>query len=165
MKRTGKGAGRLEELRTFLESGVSALVGTRDSALTPEITRAWGVRVGRDGRSVSLCVVESSGQKTVENLQANGQIAAAFCLSNNYRAVQLKGRCAEITEPGEEDWRAIERHRDSFIRSTESIGVPRELGEELWLREVKDSAAMIKIRFIAEEIFDQTPGPEAGSPL
>ena len=37
-----------EELKTFLEGPVSVLIGTRDSRLIPEITRAWGPRVADD---------------------------------------------------------------------------------------------------------------------
>jgi hypothetical protein len=37
-----------DELKAFLESGPSVIVGTRDVGLAPEITRAWGPRVSED---------------------------------------------------------------------------------------------------------------------
>jgi len=43
--------------------------------------------------------------------------------------------------------------------------VPRPFIEALWRRELAGSPDMVKIRFVAERIFNQTPGPGAGSPL
>jgi hypothetical protein len=47
----------------------------------------------------------------------------------------------------------------------ERAGVPKAFIEALWRRELTPSPAMIKIRFMVEQVFDQTPGPDAGSPL
>ena len=45
------------------------------------------------------------------------------------------------------------------------IGVPLPFIEALWRRELAGSPVMVKIRFVAEQVFNQTPGPDAGSPL
>lgn len=153
------------ELKAFLESGVSVVVGTRDSGLVPEITRAWGPRVGRGRQSVSLCIALAGSGRTVDNLRDNGRVAAAFCLPTNYKTIQLKGRCIETLQPNRQDLSAIRRHRDSFARSTQGIGVPKSFTEALWQRELTESPVMVKIRFVAEQVFDQTPGPDAGLPL
>ena len=57
-----------DELKTYLESGPSILVGTCDLGLVPEITRAWGPRVSEDRRSVSVCVPLATSAKTLDNL-------------------------------------------------------------------------------------------------
>ena len=165
MKRAKTSVFITAELKAFLESGVSVLVGTRDSGLVPEITRAWGPRVSRARRSISLCFAMAAGRRTLDNLRDNGRVAAAFSLPTNYKTIQLKGRCIETTEPNRLDLSAIRRHRDSFARLTEGIGVPRLFTEALWQRELTDSPAMVRIRFVAEQVFDQTPGPDAGLPL
>jgi hypothetical protein len=36
--------------------------------------------------------------------------------------------------------------------------------ETLWRRELEPSPVLVKIRFVPEQAFDQTPGPDAGSP-
>jgi hypothetical protein len=59
----------------------------------------------------------------------------------------------------------VDAHRDIFARVNEGIGVPRPFIEALWQRELAGSAAMVRIRFTADEIFNQTPGPDAGARL
>ena len=75
------------ELKYFLESGVSVVVGTRDSACVPEAVRAWGPRVGRDGSSVSLCFALATSGRTLNNLRDNGRVAVTFCLPTNYKTI------------------------------------------------------------------------------
>ena len=154
-----------DELKAHLEGGMSVLVGTRDLGLAPEMVRAWGTRVAEDRQSVILCVPLATCRKTLDNLASNGQIAISFGLPTNMRAVQLKGTCIGTGEPDEADLAAVERHREAFAATNEQIGVPRKWIETFWQREVESSPAMVKLCFVPEHVFDQTPGPNAGSPL
>ncbi len=154
-----------EELKTFLEGPVSVLVGTRDSRLIPEITRAWGPRVSEDRRRLSLCVPVATSRKTLDNLEANGEIAATFSLPTNYRTFQLKGRHATAAEPDSTDFEAVERHRNAFAMVNERLGQPRRQVEAFWRCEIETSSVLVKILFAPEQIFDQAPGPGAGKKL
>jgi hypothetical protein len=153
-----------DELKTYLESGPSILVGTRDLGLVPEITRAWGPRVSEDRRSVSVCVPLATSAQTLDNLASNGRIAVTCALATDVKSVQLKGACIETMEPDATDLAAVEEHREAFAARNERIGVPRNLVEVLWRRELETSPVLVKIRFVPEQTFDQTPGPDAGSP-
>jgi hypothetical protein len=154
-----------DELKAFLESGVSVLVGTRDAGLNPEITRAWGPRASRDRKSVRLCIPLATSRKTLENLEENALIAVVFSLPSSYKTIQLKGHCVETLEPNAADLRAVERHREAFCSLNEGLGVARHLLDSFWRAELATSPALIAIRFQPDEIFDQTPGPKAGSRL
>jgi hypothetical protein len=154
-----------DELKTFLEGPVSVLVGTRDSRLVPEITRAWGPRVSEDRRRISLCVPVATSRKTLDNLEANGEIAVTLSLPTNYHTFQLKGRHAMAAEPDSTDLQAVERHRDAFAMVNERLGQPRRQVEAFWRGEIETSAALVRICFALEQIFDQTPGPGAGRKL
>ena len=154
-----------DELRSLLEGPVSVLVGTRDSRLIPEITRGWGLRVSEDRRRISLCVPVATSRKTLDNLEANGEIAATFSLPTNYRTFQLKGHHATSAEPDSMDLEAVARHRDAFARVNERLGQPRRQVEAFWQSEIETSAALVKILFVPEQVFDQTPGPGAGKKL
>jgi hypothetical protein len=153
------------ELKTFLESGISVVVGTRDADLVPEITRAWGLLVSKDRKSFSLCVPLATSRKTLDNLVANGQMTVCCSLPTSYKTVQLKGQCIATTEPRRPDLTAVERHRQAFGRLNTRIGFPRQRTETFWQREVETSPALVKLRFVPEQVFDQTPGPDAGSRL
>jgi hypothetical protein len=154
-----------DELKAFLEGPVSVLVGTRDSRLVPEITRAWGPRVSPDRRRVSLCIPLATSRKTLDNLEAIGEIAVTFSLPTDYRTFQLKGRHAMAAEPDSSDLAAVERHRDAFGMVNEQLGQPRQRVEAFWRAEIETSAVLVKVFFVPEHVFDQTPGPGAGRRL
>ncbi len=152
-------------LKAFLEGGVSVVVGTRDADLVPEITRAWGLRVSKDRKSITLCVPLATSHKTLDNLAGNGQMTVCCSLPTSYKTVQLKGQCVKTAEPSRGDLAAVERHREAFGRLNKRIGVPHRRSETFWQRELETSPVLVKLRFVPEQIFDQTPGPDAGSPL
>jgi hypothetical protein len=153
------------ELKAFLESGVSALVGTRDADLVPEITRVWGLLVSKNRKSITLCIPFATSHKTLDNLAGNGQMTVCCTLPTSYKTVQLKGQCIATTDPSRADLAVVERHREAFGRLNNRIGFPRQQSETFWRRELETSPVLIKLRFVPEQIFDQTPGPDAGSPL
>jgi hypothetical protein len=165
MKRAKGSVSISAQLKAFLESGVSVVVGTRDADLVPEITRAWGLVVSKDRKTVSLCIPLATGRKTLDNLAGNGQVAVCCSLPTSYKTVQLKGQCLENRDPGRADLAVVRRHRQAFGRLNKRIGFPRQRSETFWRREIETSPALVKLRFLPEQIFDQTPGPDAGSPL
>lgn len=93
-----------DELLSLLRGGAVAIVGTRDGAMTPELSRAWGfdVRVGRD--EIELCAYARSGRRTLANIADNGKIL--------YKLLQLY----------------LEQHRQEFtnkeIRLDPSLKLP-----------------------------------------
>jgi hypothetical protein len=153
------------ELKSFLEGGVSVVVGTRDADLVPEITRAWGLSVSKNRKSIALCVPLATSHKTLDNLAGNGQMTVCCSLPTSYKTVQLKGKCVKTADPSRADLAAVERHREAFCRLNKRIGIPHQRSEIFWKREFETSPALVKLRFVPEQIFDQTPGPDAGSAL
>lgn len=165
MKRANPSAYIGDELKAFLESGVSVVVGTRDADLVPEITRAWGLLVSKDRKSLSLCAPLATSQKTLANLADNRQMTVCCSLPTSYKTVQLKGQCILKTDPNRTDLAAVERHREAFGRMNEQVGFQRQRTETFWRRELESSPSLIKLGFVPEQVFDQTPGPGAGSLL
>ncbi len=153
------------ELKALLESGVSVVVGTRNAEFVPEITRGWGVLVAKDRKSISLCVPLATSHTTLDNLAGNGQMTVCCSLPSNYKTVQLKGQCIETAAPGRADLTVVDSHRAAFGRVNARIGFPRRNSEAFWRREIETSPVLVKLRFVPEQVFDQTPGPDAGSPL
>ena len=154
-----------DEMKAFFESGISVVVGTRDMRLVPEIVRAWGPVVSKDRRSISLCVPGAASARTLDNLSTIARISVAFTLPTNLQSVQLKGTWIETTEPDAADLAAVERHRDAFASLNAKIGMPRRVVETFWNRELETSTVLLKLRFVPEQVFNQTPGPDAGSRL
>jgi hypothetical protein len=144
----------LEELRGFLELGLSIVIATRDEKMVPALCRAGGARLGPDGL-VRVLVAMPEGHRTLANLDATGQIAICCCRPLTYRTLQVKGNDARRIEwPGYEE--VALAHRPAFRAEVEAIGIPPTLSGLLWSR------AFVPIAFTPSEIFDQTPGPTAG---
>jgi hypothetical protein len=112
-----------------------------------------------------VCVPLATSRKTLDNIESNGRIAVAVSLPTNYRTIQLKGQRATSAESDAADLAAVERHHDAFAAVNEPLGQQRQRVEAFWQAEIETSAAMVKVLFIPEQIFDQTPGPSAGRSL
>ena len=140
------------------------MVGTRDSDLVPELVRAWGPRISRDRKSIAVCVAVAASVRTLENLRDNGRLAVSCALPLNSNAIQMWGRCIETRKAHRQDLSAVEAHIDLFARVNADLGVPKPFIDAMRQRELAGSPAMVTIRFVAEQIFNQTPGPDAGSP-
>ena len=153
------------ELKALIERGASVMVGTRDAELVPELVRAWGPRISGDRKRVSVCVAMAAGAKTIGNLQDNSRLAITFALPADSHAIQLWGRCTGTGRPRRDDLTAVQQHRDAFAQVNKGLGVPLAFIEALWQRELAGSPDMVTIRFVIEQIFNQTPGPDAGAPL
>lgn len=152
-----------DELRALLEDGVATVVGTRDADLVPEVARGWGLRVLPDGTTLELCVGLPSGRRTLDNLADNGMLAVTCVRPSDYRQVQLKGRGSEAGAPNAEERLWVARHQAAFQRQVVDVGIAAGICHRFWSHD--DPGAMIKLRLLVEEAFDQTPGPEAGRPL
>lgn len=143
----------------LLQTGVSVMVGTRDADLMPECTRAWGIQIGEDRRSVTIFLTETVSRHTLDNLRENGRIAISCTRPTDHVACQLKGRVRAIRPAGPRDRkRSGDWHRE-FVQEIVAIGVPAETGRA-WITE-PDLAVEIDVT----DVFQQTPGPGTGEKI
>jgi hypothetical protein len=148
-----------DELCEFVESGLSISVGTRNADLRPETMRAMGASVGADRRSVSVYLNAELAHATLANLSDNGRIAAVFSRPVDHRSLQIKGRLLG-TRPATDADRALqERYLAGFVEQLYCVMVPRAVARRIRLW------PSVVVSFSVEELFLQTPGPKAGTPL
>jgi hypothetical protein len=101
-------------------------------------------------------VPRASSARTLADLASNGRIAVSFGDQTTFRAVQIKGRSLAVGEP---DRAALERASEQFAlfaAKAATLGVPPHLAQVLFTTD------LVTITLVADEIFDQTPGPGAG---
>jgi hypothetical protein len=139
--------------------GVAVVVGTRDAACIPAVTRGWGPRLSADGRRLELCVDAPAGSPTRANLEAGSPIAVTLSRPTTYLTVQLKGPVAAFGEPSEEARRAAGVHVEAFVAETSAVGVPEAIIRTLAAGE------LVAVAVDVAERYDQTPGPGAGRAL
>ena len=148
-----------DDVIAFLRGGLAIVVATRDDELQPEIARGWGPEVAPGGTSVTLCVSVAPGSRTRANLQGNGAIAVTCSRPSTYRTVQLKGRAVDVREPGEEQLARARQHLAAFVEEVQQVGLRPD--DARGFMEPELVAVTVEVR----ELFDQTPGQNAGARL
>jgi hypothetical protein len=142
-----------------IEDTGTILVGTRDAHLIPEITRGWGPTILPDGHTIDLCISLSAGAKTLDNLRDQEEIAVTFHQTVSYKTVQLKGRFLESGDLTARDRESFERHWNVLAEQAKAYRIPPNIGSRLLPLDP------VRIRFVVQQAFEQTPGPRAGSKL
>jgi hypothetical protein len=149
-----------DELVAMMRSGVSVTVATRDDGLRPEVVRAWGPAVTADGSLLTLCVPAPPGSATRSNLEANGETAVLFVSPVDYRALQVKGAAVNLSEPTPEQLELVEEHVLAFAGNAKHLGV--ELSQ---IRNFVQPVGHLAVTVSVREVFNQTPGRDAGMAL
>ena len=145
------------DLRAFLEGGVGIHIGTRTSRLEPNGARALAVTVEDDRLHLIVYLAEVAARRVVPDLRANGAIAVGFARPIDERACQIKGIFVDARPAAGDERHVVEEQVDGFRRNLEHIGIPR-IGTSGWV-----TWPAVAIRFRATTIFEQTPGPDAGT--
>jgi len=143
----------------FLRGGNSLSVGTRDAQLLPECARAVGLRVWDDRRHVSLFVPEGPGRRTLENLRDNGRVAIAVSHPPDHRSLQIKGQLLSLSPVGAEDAKFVSAYVRQLAQVLDLLGLPSHIVERV------NHAPCQRADLRVEELYQQTPGPGAGSVL
>ena len=77
-----------------------------------------------------------------------------------FRSVQVKGRAVSGAQPaGPDDVALLAWYDDAFGAAVGSVGYPRALVDGL------RPAAVFAVTILVDRLYDQTPGPGAGSPI
>jgi hypothetical protein len=146
-------------LASFLEEGLSIHIGARDTRLQPSGARAAAVSVEPDGRHILAYVPDLGASRILPDLESNGQAAVSFGRPTDDRACQVKGTVTDIRKATPDERGLITSQWQGFMRQLELVGIPPDLalGWANW--------PAIAIRIKVTAVFEQTPGPLAGTRL
>lgn len=147
------------QLASFLEEGLSLHIGTRDATLRPEGARAAAVKVDGDGTHLVVYVPQAAFARLRKDLESNGYAAISFGRPVDDRACQVKGSVVNIRPAAGAEKDLVAFQWEGFMRQLEMIGIPRSIaaGWSSW------PAVAITLKVTA--VFEQTPGPQAGTPI
>ncbi len=146
-------------LAEFLQGGIGIHVGTRDRQLRPNGARALAVRVDPDGVHFEVFLATVAAARLMPDLESNGQAAVVFGRPTDDRACQVKGVFAGA-RGAQEDERALVRTQwNGYLDQLDAIGIARAAPAN-W---VTWPATVIRLK--ATAVFEQTPGPQAGTQL
>lgn len=148
------------EIEALLESGCALIVGTVSAGGTPHASRGWGLSICPDRASVRL-LLDASDRVAIENVATTGVIAVTGCDVPTLHSVQLKGHAsAPVATSDPADMKVVETFRTDFFAS-----VSRTEGTPIALLERLLPSTFAACTVTVQEVYDQTPGPRAGSRL
>ena len=148
------------ETAAFLEGGCAWIVGTVSADGAPYASRGWGADV-LDGPETRLrLILDADDAVTLGNLTPGAPVALTATDVPTLHSLQVKGRAMGI-EPGTPADKALAaRFCDAFFTDiNETDGTDRALLERLV------PAEYVACEVVIAELYDQTPGPKAGSKI
>ena len=148
-----------KELAAFLEEGIGIQIGTRNASLMPNGARVVAARVEDDGTHLTAFVPARAASQVVPDLEANGQAAIVFARPPDERSCQVKGVFAGMGATGAAEERFVREQWQRWLERLTTIGLPLSTLEG-W-----DAWPCVAIRIRVTALFNQTPGPNAGSVL
>ena len=148
-----------DEVLAFLHGGKSLVIGTRDKDLVSECARAVGLRAAPDRRHVSVFLSQPSSQRTLANLRDNGRIAIGLSHPPDHRSLQLKGSVTALVPATDEELTFVKAYVAELAAVLDVVGVPARIIQRV------NYLPCVKAEVRVEEIYLQTPGPDAGTAL
>ena len=145
------------ELVELLGPGCGIVVATVGPDGEPRATRGWVVRVTDPATRRIRLVVTADDPVSVSNL-AVGRIAVTGADVRTLRSAQLKGSVVAVEPPTADDLAELTADSERFFAEIhDTDGTPIELQRRLLPHEV------LAVEIAVDELYDQSPGPVAGS--
>jgi hypothetical protein len=142
-----------------LEYGMSVLVGTVDADGNPSCCRAVGLTSNDELATATVFVPIATSQDVIASVGVTHRIAVVTTQPIEHCATQLKGvvQTTRLAHPDEEPF--VRTHLGSFAAVLNTLGYPPRVTNAVahW------PAFAIEMR--VDEIFEQSPGPKAGTRL
>jgi len=133
------------------------VVGTVDADGVPTCCRAIAIATKDHFDTVTVYVPASTGQETVANVATTRRVAVSLSRPLTHESVQIKGlsRGVRLAPPGDEQY--VRGRLDAFAEVLDAIGLPMHVTRSIahW--------PAFAIELSVEEVYDQTPGPKAGT--
>jgi hypothetical protein len=112
-----------------------------------------------DLTTATVYVPVATSRDTLANVASTQRVAVVATHPLDHHSVQLKGTAVRTRLAREDERHTAERGFDGFAELLNGIGIPPRVTNTVtrW--------PAFAIEFRVEDIFDQTPGPKAGSRL
>jgi hypothetical protein len=148
-----------ERIKRCLEPGLSILVGSVSAEGIPSCCRGIALTSDDDLTSATVYVPLVTSQETISNIAATGRMAVLATHPIDHCSTQLKGTTLNVRLAKDDEAGLVKSGLDRFADILNVVGVPKRVMRAV----VCWPAFAVDLR--VDEIFDQTPGPKAGSRL
>jgi hypothetical protein len=144
------------DVLSILDAGTSLIVGTVGPDGEPRATRAFALTVVDVDGDVVRVVVSADDPDLSDHL-ATGLIAVTAADVRTLRSVQLKGRIVGVEPSGVDDEAVAAEHSGRFFQAIHETD-----GHDLSAIRQLLPLQTVCVEIAVDELFDQTPGPDAG---
>lgn len=149
----------LDDLYEFLDGPNALLVGTRDAANVPAITRPIACALSADKRRVTIFLADDAEDRAIANLRENGRVALVLSRPTTYETYQLTGADAKLEPATDADCAFIADFRARQIAEMMRVGLSHEVADQV-VPALKN--CFLGVSFTPDAVYRQTPGPGAG---
>lgn len=146
-------------VREYLEPRMSIIVGTVSAERMPACCRAIAIKADDELSAFTVYVPVATSQETIANVAATRRIAVVCSRPLTHSTIQIKGTVSEVRLAAEGEREFVSGRLAAFADELGDLGFPR--------RNVASLAhwPAFAIEVAAEEMYEQTPGPNAGISL
>ena len=139
-----------------LDPGLSIIVGAVDEHGQPSTCRAIAIDSRDELETLTVFLPVATSHETIKNVATTKRLAVVATYPFDNSATQLKGEAIQARLASDEEGVFVRERLEAFIGSLRGFGVPGRIAGSLahW------PAFAVTIR--VEQIFEQTPGPNAG---
>jgi hypothetical protein len=146
-------------LNRCLENNVSVVVGSVDLQGDPSTCRALALS-SQDGLStVTVYVPVSTSRDTIANVATTHRLTVVATHPLDHHSLQFKGRAAVVRLARDDEASVVRRGFNGFAELLNDIGIPPRVTNAV----TRWPAFAIEMQ--VQEVYDQTPGPKAGTRL
>ena len=145
--------------RTPIDEGMAVFVGTVSPDGSPAGCRAIAVTSPDQLKTVTVYVPMATSRDVLANVAATKRLAIVGTYPPDHSTMQLKGTTTAVRLAGDDEAEFVHYRLEKFADVLYAIGVPRRVTRAInyW--------PAFAIDMKVDEIFEQTPGPNAGMPL
>ncbi|MBL8711010.1 MAG: pyridoxamine 5'-phosphate oxidase family protein [Rhodospirillaceae bacterium] len=147
----------------LLAGPVAICIAGRDQDLRPSLCYAYGCRAMDSGAMLRLILSRSEAGPVLRDIAANGHVAAVFSDVRSFRTLQIKGIDArvEVSDPADRTY--SQAHCHNIAEELVTLGYAPGPAQRFFT--APEESDCITIAFSPAEVFQQTPGPNAGARL
>jgi hypothetical protein len=147
------------ERRSPGQEGMSLYAGSVSSDGVPAGCRAVALRTNRELTSVTIYLPMATSHEVVANIAATKRLAIVATYPPDHFAVQLKGTTTAVRLAADDESEFVHSRLGSLGDVLHGIGIPRRVTGSI------NCWPAFAVEMKVDELFEQTPGPKAGTPI
>lgn len=144
----------------LLDGPVAISVATCDADHWPNLAHGYGVRVEPHSGQIRIFVLRPEAEAILANIVGNGAVAAVFSDVSSFRSLQIKGGDATLRSFDAADAARQRGHHRRISQALRSLGYAAGPAEGYF--GVPAEGSLVTLAFTPRDLYQQSPGPEAG---